>query len=280
MKRGSRLSVLGLALAAALLVSGCILQFTNGAFQSFTLHFKLSKAIPAGESTLVQTTHHPDGVVIKKRWVQVSGMLTAPDGEELPDSVAVQVRVENASGKAILNLSTTLEIGGDGSFKNSKKFKKNVPKDGMVFISVDPKGGALASAMKVWLCVDVFQKKSHANKSSDCGAESSPPPPGGGNVVIVSIVDNAFSPQQVTIQPGDTVRWVLKGNDLSHTTTATGTWDSGFRFDVQGARFERTFTQADDGQTFQYFCRTHQACCQMQGSVLVGENAPSPSPGY
>ncbi len=276
MKRGSRLSVLGLALAAPLLVSGCILQFTNGAFQSFTLHFKLSKAIPAGESTLVQTTHHPDGVVIKKRWVQVSGMLTAPEGEELPDSVAVKVRVENASGKATLTLSTTLEIGEDGSFKKSKKFKKNVPEDGMVFISVDPKGGALASAMKVWLCVDIVKQKADLKNLPECGDGDD----GGANVVIVNILDNFFDPQQVTIQPGDTVRWVLKGNDLSHTTTATGTWDSSFVFNVQGASFERTFPQGEDGQTFQYSCVTHQACCQMQGSVLVGENAPSPSPGY
>jgi hypothetical protein len=58
-----------------------------------------------------------------------------------------------------------------------------------------------------------------------------------------------------------------------------GAFDSGFSLDVVGAVFERTFGAADNNRTFQYSCRTHQACCAMQGSVQVG-NGPEPPPDY
>jgi plastocyanin len=108
-----------------------------------------------------------------------------------------------------------------------------------------------------------------------------PPPPPGGNVTTVEIFDFRFEPKSVTIQPGDTVRWVLRDPTTTHNVVAnSGTFDSGFVFTQAGATFERVFPAAEDGQTFEYRCTTHTGCCEMQGSVRVGNAAPPPDPGY
>lgn len=97
--------------------------------------------------------------------------------------------------------------------------------------------------------------------------------------VTVELSDFAFSPRSVTIQPGTTVVWVLRGNDRTHTVTALdGAFNSGAVFTQPGATFQRTFSQ--DGQTFDYRCTAHADCCNMQGSVRVGNSAPPPRPGY
>jgi plastocyanin len=108
-----------------------------------------------------------------------------------------------------------------------------------------------------------------------------PPPPPAPNVVVVDILDNRFDPKQIEVDPGTTVRWVNRGNETNHTTTAMSMeWSSGFVFLAVGDTFEHTFTQDDDGQTFEYSCLTHKDCCEMQGSVRVGASAPPPGPGY
>jgi plastocyanin len=95
------------------------------------------------------------------------------------------------------------------------------------------------------------------------------------------VLDNRFDPQRVSIEPGTTVRWVNRGTTGDHTTTEMSMeWDSGFVFLGPGDTFEHTFTQDDDGMTFEYSCVTHKTCCAMQGSVRVGANAPPPAPGY
>jgi plastocyanin len=99
--------------------------------------------------------------------------------------------------------------------------------------------------------------------------------------VTVELRDFAFGPRSVTVQPGGTVRWVMRGTDPTHTVTAlNGAFDSGPVFTQNGATFTRTFPAAEAGRTFEYRCTAHAACCSMQGSVRVGENAPPPGPGY
>lgn len=101
------------------------------------------------------------------------------------------------------------------------------------------------------------------------------------DIVTVELLDFEFRPKSITIQPGQTVRWVLRGDDLTHTTTERdGVWDSGMVFTQEGMVFERTFSNEEAGQTFNYSCASHQDCCNMQGSVRVGANAPPPAPGY
>lgn len=99
-------------------------------------------------------------------------------------------------------------------------------------------------------------------------------------VVTISVEDSFFDPKSVTIQPGTTVRWILRGNMADHTVTENnGAFDSGFRFRNAGDQFERTFSQSDDGKLFLYHCETHWISNEMQGSIRVG-NAPDAPPRY
>jgi plastocyanin len=92
------------------------------------------------------------------------------------------------------------------------------------------------------------------------------------------VKDNSYEPKSITIEPGDTVRWVLNGNERTHTVTArNGAFDSGAVFTSSGAVYERRF---DTGGTWDYSCQAHKDCCQMQGSVRVGRDAPPPGTGY
>jgi len=130
---------------------------------------------------------------------------------------------------------------------------------------------ALMLALAVFAC-------SGGGSSPTSGSSSSG---GGGQVVTVEVRDFEFSPKSIVIQPGQTVRWVQRGNDPTHTTTERdGVWDSGQAFRQDGATFEHTFGAQDEGRAFNYRCSSHQACCQMQGSVRVGSNAPPPDQGY
>jgi plastocyanin len=118
-----------------------------------------------------------------------------------------------------------------------------------------------------------------------CGGGSSPTQnnmaPPSGTMTTVSVGDNFFSPQSVTVNPGDTVKWVLTGSNTMHTVTDNGgAFNSGMVFTSTGATFQHTFTSADAGKTFNYICQTHAVCCGMRGAVSVGANAPPPSPGY
>jgi len=109
---------------------------------------------------------------------------------------------------------------------------------------------------------------------------TAPPPPS--NSLVVEIRDFEFVPKSITVNPGDTVTWRLTGSaGIGHTVTAGGgVFDSGASFNTAGATFSHTFTAADAGKTFQYYCIAHQVCCLMQGSVRVGDTAPPPPPGY
>jgi plastocyanin len=79
-----------------------------------------------------------------------------------------------------------------------------------------------------------------------------------------------FTPQNVTIQVGDTVEWVWAASGHSSTSGTPGNpdgmWDSGVQ--NLGFTFSHTFTSAG---TFSYFCTPHGVCCGMIGSVIVNE---------
>ena len=108
-----------------------------------------------------------------------------------------------------------------------------------------------------------------------------PPPPPQPNIFTVQVLDFEFDPKSIQINPGDTVRWVLQGQDTTHTSTAKDmTWDSDFVFREVDDTFEWTPTDADNDQTFEYKCLTHENSHEMKGSILVGANAPDPDPGY
>ena len=84
----------------------------------------------------------------------------------------------------------------------------------------------------------------------------------------ISVSNNQFSPNNVQIAHGDTVRWVRQAGSTSHTTTSDLSspkeWDSqtlaiGVPFDVQ-------FTASDGNGPFTYHCDFHAA---MKGTITV-----------
>jgi plastocyanin len=111
---------------------------------------------------------------------------------------------------------------------------------------------------------------------------TSPTTPTPSNIVTIQVLDFEFEPKSVTINAGEIVRWVFDGQDMTHTSTSKDdmTWDSQFVFQQVGDAFQWTSSAADDGQTFEYRCRTHDNSHDMKGSIRVGANAPAPSPGY
>lgn len=89
-------------------------------------------------------------------------------------------------------------------------------------------------------------------------------------LVVIHLTSNlTFSPSSVTIDAGQTVRWV---NDaaITHTVTPRDAAQSGVWGDVTlssaGETFEHTFSVA--GETYDYFCRPHEAQ-GMTGQITV-----------
>ena len=88
---------------------------------------------------------------------------------------------------------------------------------------------------------------------------------GGGEEVVVDIPAITFEPDNVTVEPGTTVRWT-NTDDLPHTVTKTGgpgeDFDSG---NIEpGGEFEYTF-EGSSG-TIDYVCTIHPG---QEGSVTV-----------
>lgn len=81
-----------------------------------------------------------------------------------------------------------------------------------------------------------------------------------GPVVEVEIRELKFQQAEITVAPGTTVRWVNR-DPLAHTTTAEGSWDSGFM--EPDAVFERVFTEVG---RHEYLCTPHPF---MTGVVVV-----------
>jgi plastocyanin len=71
----------------------------------------------------------------------------------------------------------------------------------------------------------------------------------------------AFTPQRITVAPGQTVTWT-NTDSVAHTVTEDkSAWDS--RSIAVGAMFQHTFDQAG---TFTYHCAIHPF---MTGTVVV-----------
>jgi plastocyanin len=76
----------------------------------------------------------------------------------------------------------------------------------------------------------------------------------------VSIGDNFFDPEAVTVKVGTTVKWTNEGQ-TAHTVTEENSFDSGSL--EPGAEFEQTF---DEAGSFEYVCTIHAG---QSGQVTV-----------
>jgi plastocyanin len=90
-------------------------------------------------------------------------------------------------------------------------------------------------------------------------AAPAPPPPG--EVVEITMQDNVFNPNEVTVPVNTTVRWRNAGGVEHNSTGAGGLWASPNL--APGATFQRTFSQAGE---FDYVCTLHAG---MTGTVRV-----------
>ena len=98
------------------------------------------------------------------------------------------------------------------------------------------------------------------------------PPPAPGTV-FVTISDNHYSPDTITINKNIPVRWSNDGA-VSHTVSAdSGSFDSGtlggagqdpYGAPMQGGKYDHVFTAAG---TFGYYCQIHGFA--MHGVVIV-----------
>lgn len=120
--------------------------------------------------------------------------------------------------------------------------------DGMMGSLLVIKGGELATSLPV---------------GEPCPADT-----GGGGGPSVKVRDFDFFPKTLMVSAGDTVTWTWEGNQHS-TTSDTGVWDSGVH--NMPHTFTHTFTAADSGKTFPYFCSVHGGPngLGMSGSIMV-----------
>lgn len=87
----------------------------------------------------------------------------------------------------------------------------------------------------------------------------------------VEVEDFSFKPPSLTIQPGDTVKWIWKSgtHSVTATTASPESWDSGTHGEV-GFEYPRAFPNAG---RFPYFCTIHGTAMSAQINVS-DPNAP------
>ncbi len=79
--------------------------------------------------------------------------------------------------------------------------------------------------------------------------------------VTVGVVDNDFTPKDLTVRPGTEVVWEFKGRAAHDVTDESGAFESG----TLGRGDEYTLTFEDPG-THYYYCTLHHG---MQGKLVV-----------
>ncbi|MFQ5526757.1 MAG: hypothetical protein ACE5GX_10905 [Thermoanaerobaculia bacterium] len=272
----ARLSLAALCLSILAFTGNC----TLGPLQAFLFHFTVDEAVEAGSAEEVHKAFYPIGVNLKKYYVRVSGYLDTK-GADPPSRITVTIKGEDqATAKRNQKITLKMSIKADGTFTATKRIRKNIPGGTVQTISANPSGADIPAGSEVWACIDIANKKGDLAPASDCHSGNTGGTPTA-DIQVVEVVDDAFEPKRINIKAGDTVRWVLRGNRSNHTSTEDNLiWDSGFAFSNEGDFFEHTFDASTDGKTFRYYCLSHQNCCEMQGSVLVGDSAPDPGTDY
>lgn len=83
--------------------------------------------------------------------------------------------------------------------------------------------------------------------------------------VVVSMHDDYFSPEIITVVSGQKVIWINKGQKAHTVSSSRGEFNSGSM--SHGARFEHTFTKPG---TYNYYCSFHSFLIfGMRGKVIV-----------
>jgi plastocyanin len=185
-------------------------------------------------------------------------------GEPTPpsnDLGTIAGTVRDQGGAGISGVTVTLSGGASRTATTSSSgaysFGNLEPGSYTVAVTV-PEGYSLASGQSGSRSVTVSAGQS-ATVDFELARE------GVGSVVVVELQGTSFIPSQVTIQRGQTVRWVNRDGQF-HTVTPDGhgEWSSA-SLNQSGQTFEHTF---DDAGNFDYFCQPHRTA-GMTGRVVV-----------
>jgi hypothetical protein len=176
-------------LILAVAIQGCALDFSGDHFQRLKTFFKLSQTLAQGEAALVHSWFFPAAIKVKKRWVRISGVASAPTG--LPADVTVVATFEDMdTGAQQAKVTIKVKIASDGTFSARKKLKKNVIADSLMMVTVQPDGSDLEKDTELTLCVDLVEKKGDLKKIADCAE-------GGGNggpATLTELQNDIFTP--------------------------------------------------------------------------------------
>src|SRR5450432_780297 len=95
--------------------------------------------------------------------------------------------------------------------------------------------------------------------------------------VYVGSGGDKFAPATVTIEPGDTIKWIWYSSYHSSTSGTPGHPTRIWNSNVQHSGFTFSHQFADAG-SFPYYCSVHGQCCMMIGTVNVVYPTPTPTP--
>lgn len=187
-------------LSGLLFSQGCALDFSGDNFQRLRIFFKLTETLSEGEAQLVHSWFFPSSIKVKKRWVQISGRLSAPEEGTLPGSVTVIARfedVETGAKQATVSIKVTVE--DDGTFSARKKLKKNVSADSLMLVTIEPGDSDLAEDTALALCVDLVEAKKDLNSIPNCLENDDDDGGGGGGdgaqtVTLTQLQTSLFTP--------------------------------------------------------------------------------------
>ncbi|MFC4987304.1 plastocyanin/azurin family copper-binding protein [Saliphagus infecundisoli] len=103
---------------------------------------------------------------------------------------------------------------------------------------------------------------------------------GGGATETVNVVDNAFEPEELAIEPGTTVQWAWQGTQAQHNVHPTSqpgeaNWEGHMPLESGDFSFQSTF---DVEGEYEYQCDPH-ASLGMVGTVTVSPDAGTTAEG-
>ncbi len=177
-------------LCVAVLAQGCALDFTGDNFQRLKTFFKLTETLTKGQATLIHTWFFPASVKLKKRWVEVSGVATAPAGSTLPATATVVAKFEDMNtGRQQQKVTLKLKIKADGTFSAKKKIKKDISADSLMMVTLMPAGNDLEEGTELTLCVDLAESKGALKSIPECAAGG-----GGGATTLTALQNDIFTP--------------------------------------------------------------------------------------
>jgi plastocyanin len=101
---------------------------------------------------------------------------------------------------------------------------------------------------------------------------------GGGGTKTVKVVDNAFEPQELTVAPGTTVKFVWEGdghNIVVESQPSSSSWEGtkGGKSKLYDKGHTHTHTFEATGE-YAYYCNPHKAL-GMTGTIAVQEGGAS-----